>query len=127
MNQNFKLIGDFLAVARIISAYDPNPKHKSLFHSRGKALCKKIAKDLGYFEGEYDITSNKAGPSVVGEITLHTDNLYLQFSKLTGCSDNDILYRSCCGRKDFTGGKNNFFPLLCLSDYETFLDQLRHV
>ena len=33
-------------------------------------------------------------------------------------ADSGILIRTCRGRKDYTGGRNNFAPLRCLDNIE---------
>jgi hypothetical protein len=73
-----QLVRSFLDVASEPVAY--NPEHKALFHRRGEALLVQIAQDLGYHQDQYDLRSNPAGIAVSGEITLHTDDLYVQFS-----------------------------------------------
>jgi hypothetical protein len=48
---------------------------------------------------------------LLGEITLHADRLYVQASEPATGSDTGILFRSCEGRRDYTGGVNNFASL----------------
>jgi hypothetical protein len=97
-------------------AYNEPQKH--LFHREAKKRLKALAETLGLPRASYDIRSNKAGIAVSGEITLHTDRLYVQVCQpATGC-DSGILIRTCKGRKDYTGGRNHFTPLRCLDDIE---------
>jgi hypothetical protein len=49
--------------------------------------------------------------AVSGEITLHADRLYVQASQPATGSDTGILFRSCEGRRDYIGGRNNFASL----------------
>lgn len=119
-----RLIEQFLATTQQpIHAYDDaSARNKELFHTHGKAILRQIAKDLSYATGSYDIRSNKAGIAVSGEVTLHTDNLYIQFSK--GCGAGlEILYRTCNGRKDYSGGRNNWLSFAELRDYESTLSK----
>ncbi len=95
--------------------------NKIEFHKLGKKVCKEIAKELGLNKGEFDVRSNLGGQAVSGEITLHGEFLYLQFSG--GMLSGDVfMYRSCNGRKDYSGGPNRWMnyskllniPSMCL-------------
>lgn len=80
-------------------------RDKPSFHRIAKRQLRLLATALGLPRGHYDLRSNPAGPAIMGEITLHTENLYVQVG------DRDILIRSCTSRKDYTGGPNGFLPL----------------
>lgn len=88
-----------------------NEEAKSRFHRAGKKALKKIAEALGLSPDQYDLRSNKGGIAVSGEITLHTDSLYIQISEPLMGRGNEIMYRSCKGRKDYCGGNNNFMSV----------------
>ena len=60
--------------------------------------------------------SNRGGIAVSGEVTLHADDLYVQVSQSTMGSDAGILFRSCKGRHDYTGGQNHVSSLDLLND-----------
>ena len=86
-----------------------NALRKEAFHRAGKVLLRRIAKALGLDKKQYDLCSNLAGIAVSGEITLHSDTLYLQLSQgalMQGRTQ--ILYRRCDGRKDYVGHMNHF-------------------
>lgn len=90
---------------------------KQVFHNAAKRLLKRVAGELGLIKGQYDLRSNLAGIAVSGEITLHTDTLYLQLSQgalMQGCAQ--ILYRRCDGRKDYVGHANNFIDVVRMVD-----------
>lgn len=53
---------------------------KDVFHASGKRLMRRIASELGLVIRQYDLRSNLGGIGVSGEITLHSDTLYLQLS-----------------------------------------------
>jgi hypothetical protein len=55
--------------------------NKEQFHKLGKQVCKLIAQRLGLQKSQYNISSNKAGIAVSGEITLHADNIYIQLGR----------------------------------------------
>lgn len=115
-----KLVAQFLETTRQhIHAYDEaSAANKEQFHRRGKALLRQIARDLGYASGSYDVRSNKGGIAVSGEITLHTDDLYVQFSCSAFGSELQILYRRCQHRRDYTGERNHFLPFQALRNYD---------
>ena len=104
-------------------AYDEHAKR--LFHSRARSQLRRLATALGLPPGSYDLRSNPAGIAVSGEITLHTDFLYVQASQSVMGHDNGILFRTCKGRKDYVGGPNNFAPLDLLNRPEELARRIR--
>ena len=101
---------------------------KDAFHENGKALLKAIAQELGLKPSHYDLRSNKGGIAVCGEITMHTDSLYVQISQI-GSAGLDILYRSCNGRKDYGGShsRNNWFAFHDLDNMPRVLEAFKRV
>jgi len=119
-----KLARAFLEVATRPVSYDAEAKEQ--FHRRGKALLKQIASDLGYAKGSFDLRNNKAGIAVSGEVTLHTDDLYVQLSQsCVGGGDMDILFRDCQHRRDYSGGRNQFMSFDYLRNYDSVLERLK--
>jgi hypothetical protein len=101
---------------------------KNDFHSKGRAVLRQIADALGLAKGTYDIRSNTGGIAVSGEVTLHGENIYVQFSQSSlGISTLDILFRTVKGRKDYTGGRNNFMKFTDLLDFDTAVARIRQV
>jgi len=90
-------------------AYDTDAKRR--FHRHARAQLLKLAEALGLELHEYDLRCNEGGIAVSGEITLHADHLYVQASQPATRADTGILFRSCAGRRDYTGGRNNFASL----------------
>lgn len=80
-----------------------DPAVKEAFHKHGKKFLKELAKAIG--ADVYEIRSNKAGPAVTGEVTLHTPHVYVQ---LTGGTIQHVMFRSCEGMKDYRGGMNEW-------------------
>lgn len=91
--------------------YDENSKRRKA--SMYKAQLRKVAVALGLDKDEFDLRFNPGGIAVWGEVTLHTDSLYIQASH--GC-DLGVLVRTCCGRKDYSGGMNHWFPFALLAN-----------
>ncbi len=101
---------------------------KKEFHSAGKSALRKIAQSLGLEKGTYDIRSNAGGIAVSGEITLHSDSLYIQIFQSCvrmGRDKTSIMYRTCKGRKDYSGGSNNFMDISDLKNFDYSVNKLR--
>lgn len=93
-----------------------DPAKKVAFHQNAKKALRALAKELGLSAGAFDLRSNMGGVAVSGEITLHSDTLYVQASQSAMGNEMGLLIRSCKGRKDYTGGHNTFAPLNLLND-----------
>ena len=104
-------------------AYDDRAKR--LFHSRARPQLRRLATALGLQPGSYDLRSNQGGIAVSGEITLHSERLYVQAAQSVMGHDNGILFRTCKGRKDYVGGPNNFAPLDLLNRPEELARRIR--
>jgi hypothetical protein len=104
-------------------AYDADAKHR--FHRHAQRQLLKLADALGLARGEFDLRSNAGGIAVSGEITLHADRLYVQASQPATRADTGILFRSCEGRRDYTGGQNHFASLDLLHEPDTLAALIR--
>jgi hypothetical protein len=93
--------------------YCYNDQAKTIVNTNYRKLLKQVAEELGLTKDQYDLRVNPGGIAVWGEVTLHTDNLYIQASH--GCSLG-VLVRTCNGRRDFTGGYNRYIPVSRLLD-----------
>jgi hypothetical protein len=86
---------------------------KRQFH----AVAKKVGKGLLSLLGvPGDVRSNLAGPAVTGDITVHMDRAYIKFSGDVPFCPPMFLYRTCNGRRDYTGGHNQWFQYQKLCD-----------
>ena len=95
---------------------------KEDFHKRYARALREIAKGLGLTVGTFDIRSNKAGPGVLGEVTLHGERIYMQVGgSCCGEDRPDLLYRTVRGRTDYTGGVNHWD----IKATEIFTDRVR--
>ena len=81
---------------------------KDAFHALARKQFKALAAELRLQKGEYDLRTNKAGPAVLGETTLHTDKIYVQVGRSASCY---LMYRTCNGRKDYCGGQNRYMQI----------------
>ena len=85
---------------------------KDVAHKKAMRLLRHFARHvLNLPDEKFTVRSNKAGPAVSGEVTLHTEpfpdcprGIYIMISQ---GSPNTILYRGCDGRNDYTGYRNN--------------------
>ncbi len=103
-----------------------NDEHaKRLFHSHARSQLRRLATALDLVPGSYDLRSNRAGIAVSGEITLHTEHLYVQASQSAMGNANGILFRTCKGPKDYVGGPNNFASLGLLNSPEELAQRIR--
>lgn len=104
---------------------------KQFFHTEGKKFLTQVAKAVGIPAGTFEIRSNKAGPAVSGEVTLHSDTLYVQLSESYTHDGISILFRVCRGRQDYSGGQNHFTTLRHLFNspqlLERFIETLKQL
>ena len=98
---------------------------KEAFHRNARRQLKLVAKVLGLAPTPYDLRSNKAGPAVSGEITLHAGHLNEQACQPATGGDTGLLIRTCQGRKDYVGGRNNFASLDLLNRPEDLARRIK--
>lgn len=106
-------VGRFINLATTPVAYDQAAK--SEFLRVGKQMAIRLASRLGLNEDQYEARVNKGGIAVSGEVTLHTDTHYVQFSQ---SGVGGFLVRSCKGRKDYVGGCNHWVKWENLRDLD---------
>lgn len=105
-------VGRFVNIATTPVAYNESAKRE--FLRVGRQMAIHLAARMGLNEDQYDVRVNKGGVAVSGEITLHTDTHYIQFSQ-SPVTDG-FMVRACKGRKDYTGGRNHFVKWESLRD-----------
>lgn len=76
---------------------------KELFLNSARNYLKATLALMGV-EGQVRV--NKGGPAVSGEVTLHTEKVYCQFS--INFFGGQYFYRTCKGRNDYIGGPNHW-------------------
>jgi hypothetical protein len=103
------------------------PYAKVAFHKAGRAKLRALAQALFLPKECYDLRSNQGGIAVSGEITLHTDSIYVQISQSALGGGMGILIRTCKGRKDYTGGRNHWLSLSALDDIPRLAHYVRRV
>ena len=90
----------------IAQNWDGSAEQKKKFHRDCKKWLKCVADEMKLDPKDYDIRSNPGGPAVLGDVILHTDSLYVNLGG--SYYSSQFMYRSCKGRKDYTGGRNNW-------------------
>ena len=106
-------------------AYDP--EQKAVFHRASRERLKALAGAVGWDADAYDLRSNQGSIAVSGEITLHHDAVYIQAAQGALGPGMGILIRTCRGRRDYTGGPNNFAPLDLLDNIPALCRRVRSV
>ena len=101
-----------------------NETNKAQFHRAATKALKSLATKLDLTKENHEVRSNKGGIAVSGEVTLHSDNIYIQISESFNGKGLQVLFRTCNGRKDYSGGQNNYAPIERLEDPE-FVSQLK--
>jgi hypothetical protein len=103
---------------------------KKAFHTAGKAFLRSLAKELGNTD-TCDIRSCLGGPAVLGEVILHSEKLYVSIFEHDLHGGVRVLYRTCRGRQDFTGGMNRYASLKGMSgapeQQEAFIAECRRI
>lgn len=79
-----------------------NEEVKAQYKKLAMSVFRTIAKDLNLDKSTYDLRWNAGGIAVAGDVTLHHEKFYLT------SSESGIMWRTCNGRKDYTGGRNQW-------------------
>lgn len=116
-----------LVDGRIINGMsDEAQARKRSFHRLAKSVAKSIANALGFAKGTYSIRSNSGGRLVSGEVILHSESLYIEFS--IDYPYREFLYRTCKGTTDYTGGPNHWMEYWTLGhEWEGAIAEFRRL
>jgi hypothetical protein len=98
---------------------------KRAFHTAAQLQLRRLAHALGLTRSKYDLRLHAGGVS--GEVTLHSDRLYVQVSRPAGRANAGILFRTCRGRKDFAEDENHYASLDLLNKPEQLARLIRQV
>ena len=90
-------------------AYDADAKRR--FHHHARARLLNSPKRSASRPATTICAATKAESPFPAKSRLHADHLYVQASQSAMGPDTGILFRSCEGRRDYTGGRNNFASL----------------
>src|SRR3546814_14818789 len=86
---------------------------------------RRLADALALDEGSFDIRSNKGGPAVSGEVTLHGEDVWVQLSLGLSGPDREVCFRKVQGRDDHLGDRNCWESIRELVDPGRFAARIR--
>lgn len=96
-------------LARSINGYsDEGLAAKRAFHKEGKTFLKKLDEVIN--PGglvERSIRNNEGGMAGSGEVTLHSEHMYIQLSESCMGPGVQMMFRSCDSQKDYCGHLNH--------------------
>ena len=101
-----------------------NDSVKAQFKKSGMHLMKRLAVLVG--GTEKDVRYNAGGSAVSGDITLHTECIYVSMN-LDSSSSFGFLVRTCNGKKDYTGDRNNWFQFDTLNYMSNLADMINRM
>ena len=110
------------------SSADSYSGKKEWFKRKALTFLSRVSLDLQLQKGTYTIRYNQAGPACSGDAALHHDKVYITFNADRIC--DWILFRSCKGQHDYTGGTNRQQYWHDLSDergYQDFLQKIKTI
>lgn len=97
---------------------------KRVFHAEGRAAMRRLAEALALDPGSYDIRSNKGGPAVSGEITLHGNEIWVRLSLDVFGPDHEVAFRQVRSRDDHCGDRNRWASINELLAPDRFASRL---
>lgn len=95
-----------VALAHKGVAYDE--RAKKLFLSDGRKALRALADALCLPDESYDIRVQRGGVAVSGDVTMHSETIYVQLSLGVMGAGREVMFRKVAGRKDFVGDRNHF-------------------
>ena len=104
-------------------AYDAPAKR--LFHAQGRTAMRHLAAALALEDGSFDIRSNKAGPAVSGDVTLHGESIWVQLSLGPFGPGREVCFRKVQDRHDHIGQRNYWASVRDLLEPEQFAMRIR--
>lgn len=98
---------------------------KRVFHIEARSAMRRLAEALELRDGSYDVRSNKGGPAVSGEITLHGEEVWVRLSLGVFGPGNEVAFRQVRGRDDHCGDRNRWASVNELLAPDRFAARLR--
>lgn len=93
-------------------------------------VLRRVANDLALRQRDFSIRTRRQRRHLVEVFSLHTDALYFEISHAPADTKVHVQYRTCAGRHDLGGGRNNAVCLESLASpegYNQLLANLRFV
>ncbi len=111
---------DSLKLTQLHNAAPYNSKTKAAYLKLGTKLLRSLATCMQLPVGTYKVRTYRGGPAVPGECILHAQNFYLQINNNYAILNPTIMFRTCTGPEDYSGGRNNWAPVSRLDDITDF-------
>jgi len=118
-----RTIKAFIALVKTDLGY--NDEGKREFHDKASGILYSLAQALGYTADQFEVRHNQGGIAVSGEITLHSDTLYVQLSQTCLGPNYGFMWRTCSGRKDYTGHANQWAKWDELLDVDKLAEKMK--
>jgi len=102
----------------------------NVLHRDASRFLRRIASDLHLSDADVTLRLHKDSAKVAGSISLHSDSLCVLVANAKHRPGISIVYRSCRGRDDHSGGSDNFVSLAQIASdagYRNFISNLRLV
>lgn len=106
---------DLIRFVNLSSGSSYNEERKEEYRKLGKRILTAIVSMVGLKKGEFTISWNPGGIACSGDHTLHTDRFYLALHD--NCGTGWFYWRTCNGRKDYSGGPNQIYHWTTLTAY----------
>ncbi len=103
---------------------DRGEQSKKEFTRIRRKWMNQLIQIMGLEKGTYDLRFNAGGPAVMGEVTLHTDEIYIQ---LLDSQCGPIMFRTVTGRKDYRGGSNRWGDFAEVENIEGFARSVKRI
>ena len=111
-------------LSRLCANAEYNDANKKAYLTMGRDRLKCLANVMGLEKGRYTVRLCEGGIAVPGEIILHSDRLYLQICPSWRQVGAQIMYRTCKGQQDYTGGQNTYARIEMLDNLDRFAEVL---
>lgn len=112
-----------LILARRGVSYDDGAKRA--YHAQGRTALRHLADALRLERGDFDITSCVGGPAAAGEISLHSNELYVMIGIDWPEEHRHVLFRRVASRTDYTGGPNHWASIRQLLAPDSLATRIR--
>lgn len=87
--------------------YRERGESKRKFHSIGHKFLQALADAFRLPKSSYEVRSCLGGPAVMGEVVLHSEEMYVEIYQPAFRRVLGVMVRQCDGRKDYVGRRNH--------------------
>lgn len=98
-----------LAVFAATAQFSYHGANKEIFLRETQRLARHLANELELAEGSFDVRVNRAGIACSGDVTLHSQHLYVSLGAETDFGQGRVfMFRGCRSRRDYVGLGNQW-------------------